>query len=501
MSNLYSILPNIELTSSDIAEAEIFAQQYLQALYPDLDLREGTAIRDLAIRPAATLIALVNKGIEFHFEDNTIAGVTDATDQDKVDAIMSNLFLERNEGTRAKVSARMYFSRPKSVTIPVGTTFSTDDVVKFRPDRTYVFSAGQMTKDEDSNEYYVDVFLESTGEGSEYNIESGSLLYFTNFDTFFLRGEISYLKESSTPKETNSEFIARANTAISTRNLINTPSIASKLQAEFNYISRVVAAGHGHADMIRDMKDILGPSGYSTTVHLGGKTDVHCAVPLLKDIEQFVVGSDGTIRLSGAYLDVRPTAINGGPLENTIGTMVPYSLKVGTYSGGKPAEYEDDLGFSSKQEMVITYGRFYAGQVVSFETWKFQGVDSIQSYVDSPSNRVTCSDMLVRAMPVYQMDVKIKTYDQVLPLAADIRPVVESYLRNIPAGEALNMSDLISALYEGTDMRGLVTPIQVSYVLIKRNRAKYAGIVTDVLKPESDTYRFELKDLTIESAS
>lgn len=501
MANLFSVLPNIQLTATEIAEAELFAQQYLQALYPDLDLREGTGIRDLVLRPSATLIALVNKGLDYYFETNTIAGVTDDSPQDVVDAIMSNLFIERNEGTRAKVAARLYFATRKSVIIPTGTRFSPDDVVNFHPDQVYSFRPSDLGYDSATGEYYVDVFLESDGEGSEYNIESGSLLFFTNFDPYFLRGEISYLKDSSTPKETNSEFIARAETAISTRNLINDPSISGKIRSEFNYVSRVVSAGFGHEEMVRDTMDVTVPGNQVATVHLGGMTDVHCAVPIIKDIEQFVVDGKGQVILEGAYVKVQPTDIQGGDLPNDIPATTPFVKSIDGYdSAGNVTTYQKDLGFSSKQKMILQYGPFYIGKVVSFETWKFQGIDSIQAFLEETANRVTCADMLAKAMPVYQLDIQVKSYSATLPTVEVLRPVIDSYLKNLGSGEPFNMSDLISHLYENTSVSSLVTPLTVNYTLHRRNGFTSTGNITDTLTPEGETYRFELNTLTVSKA-
>jgi hypothetical protein len=252
MSDLYSVIPGLQPTSQEILEAELLCKQILEAQFPDLDLREGTGLRDLVLRPSALLLTLVKKGVDQYFTQNTLNGVDDSTPTEVLDSILSNWFLTRKIGIKSVISARLYFARKKNVSVSSSTYFSTDNTVKFLPSESISYSADAMTFDSYSNEYYIDIELVAEKEGTDYNISSGSLLYFSNFDPYFLRAEINYLKSESINSETNSEFIERSKTAISTRNLINVPSVDSNLKAEFNYIDRLLVVGMGDAEMIRD---------------------------------------------------------------------------------------------------------------------------------------------------------------------------------------------------------------------------------------------------------
>ena len=252
MSNLYSVLPGLTPTQQEIAEAELLAIQILQAKYPDLDLREGTGLRDTVIRPSAVVLSLLRKSSDLYFAQNTVNNVDNQTDLAIVDGLMSNWFISRNSGSRSIISSRLYFSRSKNVTVSTNTFFSPDNSLRFFPMETMTFSRDAMQYDSFSNEYYLDVDMIAESEGSEYNLGEGSLLYFSNFDPYFLRAEINFLKETAIETETNEEFIARTSTAISTRNLINNPSVDSNLRIAFNYLKRIVTIGMGDEEMIRD---------------------------------------------------------------------------------------------------------------------------------------------------------------------------------------------------------------------------------------------------------
>jgi hypothetical protein len=253
MTDFYSVLPGIQPSQGDILEAEYLAKQILEAKFPTLDLREGTGLRDAVIRPTATLLAMIKKGLDYHFEQNTISGVDDTTSTDMVDKIMSNLFVQRNPGTKSIVNARLFFARAKNIGIPSSTFFSIDNKIKFFPTQAYNLPSSYLQYDSYSNEYFTDVDLTAESEGVNYNVSSGSLLYFSNFDPYFLRGEINYLVSTSTPTETNTQFIARSKSSVSTRNLINQPSVDFNLRELFTSLKHVLTIGMGDSSMMRDL--------------------------------------------------------------------------------------------------------------------------------------------------------------------------------------------------------------------------------------------------------
>lgn len=261
MADLYSVIAGIEPDQQGILEAELLARQILAAQFPDLDLREGTGVRDLVIRPSAFILALCKKGLDYYFSQNTVAGVDDTTSTGIVDGLMSNLFLIRNEGTFAVINARLFFARNKAITISTTTSFSTDGTLLFFPVSAVSLPANALSYDQYQDEYFIDIDLIAAAKGTDYNISSGSLLYFSNFDPFFLHGEINYLSQESTAAETNTQFITRGRSAISSRNLINTPSIEYNLTSNFNYIDHLTSVGAGDQYMHRDQIYVRGSQG------------------------------------------------------------------------------------------------------------------------------------------------------------------------------------------------------------------------------------------------
>jgi len=261
MADLYSVITGIQPDQQDVIEAELLAKQILEAQFPDLDLREGTGVRDLVLRPAAFLLALCKKGVDYHFVQNTIAGVTDDSPTEIVDGILGNLFLTRNTGTLAVINARLFFARQKAITLTTGTSFSPNNSELYFPALSTTFPSTALQLDTFSDEWFIDVDLIAAEKGTQYNISSGSLLYFNSPDPFFLRGEINFLAQASTDPETNSQFIGRAESSISTRNLVNKPSITSRLLQDFNYLNRVKVVGAGDPEIYRDQVEAKGKLG------------------------------------------------------------------------------------------------------------------------------------------------------------------------------------------------------------------------------------------------
>lgn len=324
--DLFSFLPGLEVTENEILESELASQQILKAKFPTLDLREGTGLRDMVIRPNSNMLALINKALVFYFQQNSIGEVTDDTPQSYVDKLMSNWFLTRKIGIKALLNARLYFAKAKDLSIYSDTFFSTDGTLKFFPTTSLSYAASQLTLDVNSNQYYLDIDLIAEKAGIDYNVTTGSLLYFSNFDPYFLHAEINFLRESAQDVESNTEFIARAKEAISTRNNINVPSVAANLKDNFPTLNEVKTIGFGDPEMMRDEIKILVPGVTNPIwIHNGGYADVYCRTPVASSIVQLTTDSNGKVNITGAVYKFERSDITGGTLDDTMPANQSYT--------------------------------------------------------------------------------------------------------------------------------------------------------------------------------
>jgi hypothetical protein len=797
MADLYSILPGITPTSDQIQQAELLAVQTLQGQYPDLDLRTGTAVRDLVIQPTAYMMALLEQALNYYFENNTIAGITNDTPSTILDEILSNWFLTRNLGTYAVISVRLYFARQKNVVLSSSTYFSPDNNLLYYPTSSTTIPSTSMSYDNNLNEYYVDVQLQAAAQGTAYNLSSGNLLYFSNFDPYFLSASINYLVTASIAGETNSEFISRASTAISTRNLINNPSIISNLEAEFNYLTQVVPIGYGDPEMVRDqiqavfnpetprllsnlssvgtvatatladhgwytgqIVTIAGatPSQYNgqytitvvdasdftytmdttagivtvmptvqsvttpTLIHNGGMVDVYCDNQQATSVIQLTTDAFGDTTLSGPVYAFSRSSTSGGSTNDTIpfqatvtyqslmwewgstelqvaaaghglatgqavtisgltqtstisaincnnltvtmtvtahgvpngttvevvgvtpttyngtwtvtvidantlsyvvptnisgagsGTMtivnpnlnvtenitvlgsasfnfpiptfwydisptgtavfqydVPFTVsnpynqtltltsltssgttatgvlqnhgltnnRYITVTGATPSVYNgqflltsvpnsdtftyelptstsspaggtpqvititpwDDVGYSSRQELTISFGTAFANATASFNISYFSSCDSVQTYLNDAANRVLCADLLARGFNFYVLNMEVIGYAGAAPSSATVQSVAQTYLGGLVPGAIFVMGDLIAAL-SAAGITSIQTPVTVNYTKYTRDLiTPVTGTITDYLDPNDRTNIYFLGTITTSSAS
>jgi len=324
--DLLSVISGIQVTSSDILQAELLLTQVLAAQDPTLDLRTGTAIRDLAVRPNATLLATINKALVYYWTQNSLTNVTDSTPTVFVDKMLSNFFMTRYAGANAVINVRLYFAKALSVTLSTDLYFSPDNVLMYYPITSATYPASQLVFDPSSGQYYLSVNLVAAAAGTSYNLSSGSLIYFSNFNPYFLHAEINYLSSTANNVETNTQFISRASTSISTRNLINTPSITSNLTSAFPIISQITSIGMGDTSMIRDAVEVA-PSivPYPIWIHIGSAMDIYCNTPLTSSLVQFTTDTTGKLQLTGPIYKTAISGTAGGPNADTILVGTPYT--------------------------------------------------------------------------------------------------------------------------------------------------------------------------------
>lgn len=402
-TDLYTVLPGLEVSQDEILQAELAAEKILESRYPDLDLRQGTGLRDLVIRPSATLLALVNKAVIYYFSQNTLPGVTDNSPTEIVDKILSNWFVERKAGKKSVISARLFFATVKNVTIGTEVFFSPDNLKKFYPVSTYSFSPAELQYESFSGEYYVDIDLVADKEGTDYDLTSGSLLYFSNFDAYFLRGEINYLREMASVTETNTNFIARTKTAVSTRNLINVPSIDARLREDFDYITSVTTVGYGDEEMYRDQVTVMAPPAVDPIlIHIGGKTDVYTRVPLQTQVLQYPTDGNGIAEIEGPYLEISRSTISGGSEEDTVPVYREVTVTGITFVGNIATVNATAHGFIQGQSIIVSGANptIYNG---SFSVSLVTNADTFTYVLPSTPASVPTGTIVAKTLTAYEV--------------------------------------------------------------------------------------------------
>ena len=496
MSSFYSILASLQPNAADVQAGEIFAQSYLQAQFPNVDFRDGTGIYDLVVRPMGSFAALMKAAMEFYFANYTIAGASDTTPSAFIDAIMSNWFSTRNMGTNAVINVNLYFASSVNVTLTTAINFSPDNSTIFNPISNAVYPASMLQYDSYSQEYYLNVNLQAASVGSQYNLSSGDLLYFTNFNPFFLRGTINYLVSNGTDTETNTQFIQRTQAGISTRNLINRPSIESFITTNFPYVTDVTTVGYGDPQMLRDTITVfVNALGDVLQLHVGGMMDIYCYVPVTETTILMQLDDSGNGLLQGPIYSVAvaPSGTNTGTLPSS-STFTTGSS--GTISSSGTVIPSGDVGFSQNQVLTLSFSASASGQTVSIDYSYFQYITDIQTGVSSTTNKVICANPLIRAFNSYFLTINIGTYFQGA-ISPTLLPIVQNYISSLAPGQAFIVSDLLTLL----GIPQVALPVTVEYFLTKTDLTSELGTFSDVLEPPDDTYVFYLSSFAVNPIS
>lgn len=512
-------LADVVVTREEVNKSEEFCKLYLSAIFPDLDLRDNVALSDLVIRPNATLLAMITKGLAYYQKTLSIAGVTDESPEADVDKIMANLFISRLSGRNSIIRARLYFLRgDRDIYVTVSNTFSPDNTTFFRP-ITDTFISSPLEYDASKDEYFYDIDLISTEQTEASNIESGDLVYHSQVDPYFIQATVLYLKSRSITSETNTQFLERAPTAISTRNAINNPSIQYALTSNFNYFNKIVPVGMAEPEMRRDLANIENPFTLTTEpVHLGGKVDIYVNTDITSSVNQHETDSSGVIYLDStidtiAYIR---RATSDELIENDLTDDIPL-LTIPTITVGamvrnpltqalefQPVGENNDLGLSAKQVTKIEFPGITTPSTASFFTRRLLNLVSLQAYLEDTQSRVVCADYLARSLNIYYVSVNLRKVGNLSLQQSEIDAcfsVLSTYINALPAGEDLVVATLTQKVVSEVGILNLDSDVVVNYEIFDRELGgatgdnSGTGTATSVISPDR-TFHFILGEVT-----
>lgn len=522
-NDIFSVMSSLELSADDVQQAEVFAQQYLESKFPTVDFRQGTGVRDLVIRPNAMLIALVRKYTETYFDNATLANVTESTPAEVVDNILSNFFVTRNSGSFATVRSRLYFlfqnGIPSNVSLPTSAFFSPDNTHMFFPSAP-VFAqplkdgdtpiSGMTYLQYDSSEelWYFDADMSSQTSDEAFNdFKDNDLLYFTLFNPYFVKGKILYQDTPAVRQETNLEMVDRSYNSISTRNLINDPSITSRLYDVFNYLQRIKVVGMGDPDMWRDYVQVEGVFENLQTekldkfrIHIGGTVDIYADTPFRTSVVQYTTNAAGVIELTGGIFDIERSTLSGGvdadQIPQTATAAISYPNTT-VYTDHVPLVPQKDFGLSAKQIVHIDFGLDYPNQTASFVVRKFTGLEDIQSFLEDQQSRVVCANQLVRAFEPILVNVEAKGYEQSYSAAqiSTARKAIEDYFNQTPVNGTIYVSEIYKLIGDA-GLTSIKAPLPVSVYAIAKDLVGTSATITDGYTAGS-TQRFYLDTFTV----
>lgn len=297
-------MTTISILEQDRIDAENFLEQFLTDSVGG-DFRKGGALRDFAVGAMASIFAFFRKEVDYVKARQSLlllGSLTGADVDNAVDEILSNWYITRKAGLYSRGMATLYLSQPVDISVPTTATFSTATGLVFKLDSTspISFLAGELRPVYSSAglvAYYTQqIPLISSDVGVIYNITPQAFTSFTAISPYLSRVETAQTFTGATDAETTTDMLNRAETAISTRNMISSRSIDATLRENFAEVNAVKVVGYGDSEMTRDFVE---EASTRTRLHAGGAADVFLDAPVVQgNIANLVVGD--------IYTDPRP---------------------------------------------------------------------------------------------------------------------------------------------------------------------------------------------------
>jgi len=224
--------------------------------FPDFDLRQGTAFRDMVVKPTAIFLQPYRDQANILKRNMSLTNHELMID-DEMDRLVANVFVSRRGGGKATGSVRVYLTEAVSITVPIGTQFQTSDGKIFFPVQANTFLAEEIALNKDGIYFYADVTVEAELDGEEYNIDQNSIVFMTGGpdDAFKVDNLSSFA--SGIDVEDNASLKQRAEYSISVRDLVIKKSIQAVILENFEAVREVVPIGYGDPEMERDVVPVL----------------------------------------------------------------------------------------------------------------------------------------------------------------------------------------------------------------------------------------------------
>lgn len=336
----------------------------LRENFPDFDLREGTAYRDMLIKPQSLLFQPFRDTTNV-IRRNLSLGNFALMLEDEFDELVSNIFVTRRDGDNAQGTVRVFYESPRDSVIGTEVIFLSENGDSFNPQAPVIITAEQMRLNTEGLFFFVDVPVVATAAGEEFNVEAGSIIFVDGGPEGITSVNNSSALTNGVDQETNTVLFARAQTAISVRNLVTVRSIPTVLLEEFTQVREMLVIGQGEAEMLRDVTSILIELGEVIGVQATGATAISTTFTDVTEdfVLELVAPGHELIILSGAdtgthiITDVTTTTLEVSAAFTASASGLSYrirgfAIKEDVHIGGKVDIYSETTSVVQR-EMVI----------------------------------------------------------------------------------------------------------------------------------------------------
>lgn len=229
----------------------VFLNDRLRQAFPELATDEGDALTDLLVKPATLLW---DPFVREAFRVRNSLSFRDPTTltTDEAEALGANLFSERERGDRARGTARVFFTQPRTITVSPVNFFTSKTGLHFFPDGGQSITMEEMLLNLDGSLYYFDVSVIAENPGVTYNIGPNELITVANMEGTIRVTNLRRFR-SGQQEETPVEFVSRTQQELTERSMVTLRGIGARVSRAFPEVTRLGVVGFGDPEMQRDV--------------------------------------------------------------------------------------------------------------------------------------------------------------------------------------------------------------------------------------------------------
>jgi hypothetical protein len=546
-------LENVTQSAFDLAEETVIA--LVREAYPSLDLRRGTVIRELLVRPGSAFYALESDRYDQLQQIRSLQSIADnpgAATTDDVNHLLANFNLTMRAGAAAYGTARIKVQYDRSYLIPATFVLEASGGVQYGVEQAYNVSSTAST---DSNHiqligpdtdqsYHFLLQVVASATGDDGTVTAGTALDAVAAFDGFITADAYTDFTGGTDSETVEAIIARLPSAISHRSMSSRSSIEAILRSPddggFSQIlSAISILGYGDVGQLRDKHNASG-------VATGGKTDVY--VRTFRQPATVVLEKTGTLIDPHTYQivlnrDEAPgfyavrTVTDAGVADSalldfeTLPAIGSYDLTDTRGTSGitstihdidpQNAVIETSGTVFQTSTLVVNHVSTAAGDTHDFrvELYVAPELAAIQDYVDRTDVRSIKSDILVRCPAICLVGMRA-TVTPSVGVTLDVqqlRNAIVDYVNDRSFVTELTESELLGVLHTfditrvdtsqdastGFELQGIVRDAAGTVHTLRGHSLSIAAVAdaSTLLLPSTCVFAAHTDDITINVSS
>lgn len=294
-----------------------FLADKLKEFSPDIDTGEGTAIRDLFIKPFTTVFQPIVDEILKIREGLSLEGAAGLSELD-LDRLAANFSITRKAGAKATGIARVFFNAPTDEFIPEGSVFLSANGTRFLSTSDVTVTPAGLRLNAFGEIFFVDINVEAEEAGTDGNIAASLITEIQLGNDAIVDVTNTAAFTGGTDTETNTELLERLAIAITFRNLINKSGAKLILLQGFIRLIDVLVVGFADQHAVAGEAPTPAPNGSATVFQLVETEDV-----VASSVDVFVKTPDTATNEEGVA--------SGGPFTNgQIVNLDYFPVKAGT---------------------------------------------------------------------------------------------------------------------------------------------------------------------------